>query len=291
MIRPKLLTSACLEFEKVRYDGQLIPSQIIRDLIPFVDFIKVCPENAIGLGVPREPIRIVKKNSEYRLIQHKTEIDVTDKMNKFTNSFIKKMEEVDGFVFKSKSPTMGIKDIKIYSSIERGSNVVNRCGGFFAGKIIERYGGYPAEEDDRLRNKKIREHFLTKLFLFARFREAKKDNKINKFHEENFLLMKYYNKEIFSESNPSNNNYFENIKNIFKRPPQSIDIADFFAEIMIDAKRFVEKYKTNKISIETLKEVSKILIKDKSFLNQTFYSPFPEELVTDVDSDRDKNYW
>ncbi len=291
MIRPKILTSACLEFEKVRYDGQLIPSQIIRDLMPFVDFIKVCPENAIGLGVPREPIRIVKKDDKYHLIQHKTNLDVTDKMNTFTNSFVKKLGEVDGFIFKSKSPTMGIKNIKIYSSIERGSNVVNRCGGFFAGKVIEKYNGYPAEEDDRLRNKKIREHFLTKLFLFARFREAKNNNKINEFHEENFLLMKYYNKEILLKTNTKSNNYFEDIKNIFKRPPQSSDIANFFTEIMVDTKKFIEKYKANKISIETLKEVSKIFIKDTNFLNQTFFNPFPEELFTDIDSDRDKNYW
>jgi len=54
MNKPILLISACLEFEKTRYNGQSVPSQIIRDLIPYVKFIKVCPEFAIGLGVPRK---------------------------------------------------------------------------------------------------------------------------------------------------------------------------------------------------------------------------------------------
>ena len=70
----------------------------------------------------------------------------------------------------------------------KGSPVVDRCGGFFAGRIDEKYRGYPIEEDDRLRNKKIRNHFLTKLFLFAKYRDALKQNKLEEFHKNNKLL-------------------------------------------------------------------------------------------------------
>lgn len=291
MIKPNILTSACLEFEKVRYDGQFIPSQIIRDLMPFANFTKVCPEHAIGLGVPREPIRIVEKKGEYRLIQHKTNRDITDEMNNFTSDFIKKLDDIDGFIFKSKSPTMGINNIKVYSSIEKNSNIVNRCGGFFAGKIMEKYAGYPAEEDDRLRNEKIRKHFLTKVFLFARLRSAKENNKIIEFHEENLLLMKYYNKEIFSKTNPKSDNYIEDIKKIFMVPPKSSDVVLFFEEIMSGNKSLIMKYNENKVTEETLKEMAKIFIKDKKLLNQTFFNPFPEELTVTANPDRDKNYW
>lgn len=100
MTKPKLLTSACLEFERVRYDGQYIPSEAIRRLLPFVDIVKVCPEYEIGLGVPREPIRIVKKEGEYRLIQHNTEKDVTQDMENFAENFVNNMEEIDGAIFK-----------------------------------------------------------------------------------------------------------------------------------------------------------------------------------------------
>lgn len=86
--KPKLLISSCLEFEKVRYNGQVIPCKTIRDLEPFVEYIKVCPEFEIGLGVPRQPIRIVKKEDAYRLIQHNTNRDVTDEMNIFSDNFI-----------------------------------------------------------------------------------------------------------------------------------------------------------------------------------------------------------
>ena len=61
--RPIVVVSKCLEFDKVRYDGQVIHSRIVRDLEPFVDYIKVCPEVEIGLGVPRETIRMVSRGT------------------------------------------------------------------------------------------------------------------------------------------------------------------------------------------------------------------------------------
>ena len=81
---------------------------------------------------------MVKKDNEYRLIQHNTNKDVTDDMNNFTSNFIKDIDEVDGFIFKSKSPTMGLKNIKVYSGM-KGSPVIEKCGGFFAGKIADKF--------------------------------------------------------------------------------------------------------------------------------------------------------
>ncbi len=57
--RPKVVISKCLEFENVRYDGGIISSVFVKKLMPHVDFIPVCPEVEIGLGTPRDPLRIV----------------------------------------------------------------------------------------------------------------------------------------------------------------------------------------------------------------------------------------
>ena len=57
--RPRLVVSKCLEFEHCRWDGQSVTSHIVRNLMPCVDFITVCPEVEIGLGIPRKPLRIV----------------------------------------------------------------------------------------------------------------------------------------------------------------------------------------------------------------------------------------
>ena len=285
MTTPRLLISACLEFEKVRYNGQSIPSRIIRDLAPYAEFIKVCPEYEIGLGVPREPIRIVKKGNEYRLIQHNTNRDVTDEMNSFSERYVSQINNIDGFIFKSKSPTMGLKGIKVYSGM-KGSPVIEKCGGFFAGRVAERFNGYPIEEEDRLNNRKIREHFLTKLFLFAGYRDSA-DNGLKEFHENNQLLFDFYNSEIASHLNVTDRDYFYKIKGMMSKPPSDEQIIRFFRKIMGEHE-ILDKYKNNKVSFETLKEVSKLLI-DRQLLTQTFFKPYPEQLILDVESDRD--YW
>ncbi len=291
MAKPKILISSCLDSEKVRYDGQDVPSQIINEIKPFVDFIKVCPEYEIGLGVPREPIRIVKKDGNYRLIQHKTERDVTDDMNNFSKNFVNNLTEIDGAIFKSKSPTMGLQDIKVYSGISGGSSVVERCGGFFSSRVAEKYQNYPIEEENRLRNKKIREHFLTQVFLFSRYRESLKRKELLLFHENNILLFNFYDKELTSKLDPGDEGYFEKVRVLFSKPPQSDSIVNFFFDIIVNENDVIEKYKENKISFDTLKELSKILIKDELLLSQSFFNPFPEELKPVSDEDRDKNYW
>jgi uncharacterized protein YbbK (DUF523 family) len=289
MVRPILIISACLEFDKVRYDGGSIPSKTIRDFSSYVELIKVCPEFEIGLGVPRDPIRIVKKDNEYRLIQHNTNRDVTDLMVEFSKNYIEKINEVDGFVFKSKSPTMGLDNIKVYSGM-KGAGVVEKCGGFFSSDIAKKYKGYPIEEEDRLNNAKIREHFITKLFLFARYREAIKNNKLNDFDENNRLLFEFYNFEIAKELDIKDENYFDKIKKIMAKPPHTNEIYLFFEKIINDD-GILSKYKNNKVGFETLKEVSRYLIKDRELLNQTFYNPYPIEIADSIEKDRERDYF
>lgn len=279
-----------MEFERARYNGQSIPSRIIRDLMPFVKFIKVCPELAIGLGVPREPIRIVKIGKELRLVQHKTERDVTEEMNNFCAEYINDLDNVDAFIFKSKSPSMGVSNIKVYSGM-KGSPVVDRCGGFFATRVLEKFAGYPIEEDDRLRNRKIRDDFLTKTFLFSAYRNAKNKNRLKEFHEKNRLLFKFYNMELAKTFKESDKDYFNILKKITSKPPSSDEIILFFEDLIGKKEKILSKYKDNKTSFETLREVSKFLIRDKRLLKQSFFEPYPEGLIMEAESDRNRDYW
>jgi uncharacterized protein YbbK (DUF523 family) len=296
MTKPLVVVSSCLDNEKVRYNGQDSPSKIVASLVPFVEYKKVCPETAIGLGVPREPIRIVKVGDELRLIKHTTNRDVTKEMNEFTRSFLENLGEVDGFILKSRSPTMGLKGIKIYSGLE-DSSVIGRCSGFFAGSVEKKYPGLPIEDEGRLINKRIREHFLTRLFLFARFREAKKEHRLKEFNEENAVLFRFYNSKIADELDFSAENYLEFVKKTVEKPPSSVQVYDFFKgyENTV-AKRsnyqaLLEKYQINKISFDTLKEVLGVLVTDEKLLRSSFFNPFPRELREDAEADRDEDYW
>jgi hypothetical protein len=53
--------SSCLLGEEVRFDGGHKRSEFLTETLGrFVEFVPVCPELEIGLGVPRESIRLVR---------------------------------------------------------------------------------------------------------------------------------------------------------------------------------------------------------------------------------------
>lgn len=318
--RPIVLVSRCLEFENVRYNGQVIHSRIVRDLVPVVDFIKVCPEVDIGLGVPREPIRIVKEEDNYRLVQPKTGRDVTREMNDFTDNFIEHLGDVDGFIFKSGSPTIGIRNIKIYSGTNMAP-VIERGAGFFAKKIIARYAGHPMEEDDRLRNYRIRNHFLTQLYTFADFRNVRKSRSLKElkgFNDKNHFLFSFYNDGVYrkmcellehSESRvfeKSFSFYEDLLKELMQKPgniESRIDVAKsivspFFEYMSSQEKDFfenlIENYVEKRIDEDALLEVLRLTVlhyDGENIGNYTILYPYPEVLRMPCDEKRDKDYW
>lgn len=87
-------------FDHCRYDASLIPSDFVKALKPHVDFCPVCAEMEIGLGVPRDSIRIVSSNGEPRLIQPTTGLDVTEKIRIFSTQFLSPLSNVDEFILK-----------------------------------------------------------------------------------------------------------------------------------------------------------------------------------------------
>lgn len=316
--RPIVVVSRCLEFDKVRYDGQVIHSRIIRDLEPFVDYIKVCPEVEIGLGVPRETIRIVRKDGAYRLVQPATGEDLTDRMNSFTEGFIEGLQEVDGFIFKSRSPTIGLRNIKIYAGAE-DAPVVERGTGFFAGKLLEKYPGYPLEEEDRLRNTRIRQHFLTHLYTFADMRELRKSaslEDVQDFLNRNEFLFLAYNKdiqkkmfELVQDGSMSIDNILKELESLLKqlmvKPPDhqaNIEASRaMFQSVAVELSeketQFFEavlgRYEQNRICFSTVLELLKLhfLTSGKDPAYHSFLQPYPEELIAEVDEDRDKDFW
>ena len=72
-VKPRLVVSKCIEFDHCRWNGMIISSDVVKLLRPHVEFIPVCPEVEIGLGVPREPIRIALRDGQPRLLQPASE--------------------------------------------------------------------------------------------------------------------------------------------------------------------------------------------------------------------------
>ncbi len=193
--RPIVVVSRCLGLEACRYNGEVIPNDFVPRLAAHATLIPVCPEVEIGLGVPREPIRLVREGEKIRAVQPATGQDVTERLRTFAERFLSALPDVDGFILKSRSPSCGLTDAKVFSSVHSES-AVGHAAGLFAQQVLERFPGVAIADEGRLNDAQVREHFLTKLFTLARFRHAVATGSIAaliEFHTRHkFLLMAYH---------------------------------------------------------------------------------------------------
>lgn len=191
----KVGISSCLLGNEVRYDGQHKLDRFLRDeLGEYLEWYPVCPEVECGLPIPREAMRLVGDDPERpRLLTVNTKVDLTEKMEKFVQKRLDQLEKEDlrGFVFKVKSPTSGMRGVKIYTEQGMPSR---RGSGIFAREFMKRFPHIPVEDEGRLHDAGIRENFIERLFVYDRWRSFLNDEKNVKglvtFHtEQKYLLM------------------------------------------------------------------------------------------------------
>ena len=179
-IKPKIIVSKCLEFDTCRYDGQMITNRYIDKLKDFIEFKPICPEVEIGMGTPRAPIRVIKVDDEMTIYQEETKKDFTQKMNDFSYGYLSKLNHVDGFILKSRSPSCGIGTSKVYS--KNSPAPIGKGSRLFASKVIESFPNHPREDEKRLNNPYLREHFFTSIFTLADFRSVIDMNSLYDYH-------------------------------------------------------------------------------------------------------------
>ncbi len=160
--------SSCLIGQPVRYDGSSKHSRYITDTLGrCFEFRPYCPEVAIGLSIPRPPIRLVKKNREVRAVGIKDpNQDVTDDLIQFADSVSNECSDVCGYIFKSKSPSCGMERVKLF---KENGDLAGTESGIFANKIMQKNPALPVEEEGRLMNPSLRENFVERVFVYARW--------------------------------------------------------------------------------------------------------------------------
>ena len=167
--RPKIGISSCLLGEKVRYDGgHKLDCWLTGILGPHVVFVPVCPEMGAGLPVPRETMRLEGEPDAPRLVTTGSRVDLTERMLAFCRAGVVELEEEElcGFVFKKGSPSCGLFRVKAY---RRGRGRGGR--GLFARAVAEHFPNLPVEEEGRLNDPAVREHFLERVFAYCRWQE------------------------------------------------------------------------------------------------------------------------
>lgn len=179
MDKIKIGVSSCLLGNSVRYNGQHQLDRFIRDtLSQWCDFVPVCPEVECGLPIPREAMRLVGSVENPRLMTGKTGIDHTEKMQNWISLKLEELDKEDltAFIFKTKSPSSGMRKIKIYN--EEGNRISFNGIGMFARAFMERFPDIPVEDEGRLNDPGLREQFIETIFVLQHWREAVREGTV-----------------------------------------------------------------------------------------------------------------
>jgi uncharacterized protein YbgA (DUF1722 family)/uncharacterized protein YbbK (DUF523 family) len=167
--------STCLLGEPVRFDGgHKLDQYLVGTLGRYVQWVPVCPEAEMGLGVPREALRLVGDPEAPRLVTVRGRVDHTDGMLAWSRDRLQQLRglELDGYILKSKSPSCGMERVRIYTE----AGMPSRSGpGLFARALVDALPLLVVEDEGRLNDPRLRESFVVRLFTHHRWRQLTRD--------------------------------------------------------------------------------------------------------------------
>jgi uncharacterized protein YbgA (DUF1722 family)/uncharacterized protein YbbK (DUF523 family) len=169
--KPKIAISACLMGAEVRFNGGHKESRLCsRTLTEYFDFVPVCPEVAIGLGIPRQPIRLVGDAENPEAIGTvNPELNVTRPLADYGQRMATELDDICGYIFMQKSPSCGLDRVKVYHA--NGAPVDGGGRGIYAQAFCAQHPDLPVEEDGRLNDPVLRENFLTRVFAYSAWQQ------------------------------------------------------------------------------------------------------------------------
>jgi len=204
----KLGISSCLLGNEVRFDGGHKRSQYIQNtLARFFNFQTFCPEVAIGMGIPRKPIRLVRKSDEdgkkaYAVDVKNNELDYTNELHEYSEMIAKNyLSDISGYIFKKDSPSCGMERVKVYNP---EGHFVHKDGvGIYAAVIKKHFPHMPMEEEGRLNDVNLRESFLTRVYLYNDWQNMIKEGMTPRglvnFHAQQKYLFMAHNQHVARE--------------------------------------------------------------------------------------------
>lgn len=189
--------SSCLLGQTVRFDGgHKFDTFINNHMGRFMEFLPYCPEVAIGLGVPRHPLRIVRENDGIRLrgSQDPT-LDVTEKLQRYGRKIGNHASRFCGYIFKAGSPSCGMVNVQTYNN--KGLPLKADGTGAFANQIMLAQPNMPVEEEGRLNDPGLRENFIERIFTYYRWKQIKSRRlspaRLTDFHQRHRLAIMAHN--------------------------------------------------------------------------------------------------
>ncbi|MDH7483463.1 MAG: DUF523 and DUF1722 domain-containing protein [Spirochaetales bacterium] len=318
-IRPRIFISRCLGFEHCRWNGEMITDDFVECLKSRVEVIHACPEMAIGLGCPRDPVRVVMVDGIPELFQPASGKVWGASMRAWASEYIPTLPaNIDGFILKSRSPSCGWKDVKVYHSVkpESGAGI---GAGLFGSAVLTAFGTRPIEDEGRLKNFVIRERFLGAIFTLARFRIVEQSHDpaaLVDFHTKHkYFLMLYSEKEMRALGRIVANHehlalpevlraYRAGLERALAAMPRYTALINvvqhafggFSDSLSREEKRYfqnlVEQYRDERIPASVLLSVLygwAIRFGERYLLDQVLFSPYPLDLVQITDSGKGRS--
>ncbi|GAB4020655.1 MAG: DUF523 and DUF1722 domain-containing protein [Bdellovibrio sp.] len=304
---PILGISACLLGAKVRHDGGAFTHHWLSDeLSKFVQYENFCPEVAMGLGTPRETLRLVydKATEQISLYAPKSKTDYTSKASETAKRIFADLNHLSGFILAKGSPSCGVEAVKLYNKKNDIPDTKGR--GFFAQWLKDKYPFLPVVDSGRMHNPVEREKFIKYMMSYHRLKNlTPKISALQLFHQRHkYMLMEHSPGQVsdlgkiagnsqkldfgevylnyitlFSEvmrKDPTiktRKNVFFHLLGYFKNDLETVE-KDHFLEI-------VEDYSHGRTPYITLVNFLNLLIKKykKEYLRDQFYlNPYPLEL-------------
>lgn len=161
--------SSCLLGNQVRFDaGHKHSAYITQTLGEYFEFVPFCPEVAIGLGIPRPPIRLVSVDGSMRVrAVNNPEQDVTEALIENAGAVVRQLHDVSAYLFKKGSPSCGMEGVKVHHA--QSGHPLESSAGLFAATIMRALPELPVEEEGRLMDPRLRENFIERVFIYHRW--------------------------------------------------------------------------------------------------------------------------
>jgi uncharacterized protein YbgA (DUF1722 family)/uncharacterized protein YbbK (DUF523 family) len=301
--------SACLAGSRVRFNGDSATDRFItKQLGEYFTYSTVCPEVGSGMSTPRETVRVVAQGGELRMKNRAGDHDYTDSMKSFIEKDLLRVEQsnLDGFIFKSGSPSCGAYRIKVYN--EQGATLHKDGTGMYAARVMENMPWLPVEEEGRLNDPALLENFISRVFAVKRWRSLMASgvtiSALIEFHERHKYWLMAHNQQTVSllgktlanakgkDLNLVASEYLRIFMDTCKKPPSRRNHTNVLYHVMGYFSKALEKIEKVEL-IETIEKYRLGIVplilpitalkntlrkKGQDYLTRQTYFSFPEEL-------------
>jgi uncharacterized protein YbgA (DUF1722 family)/uncharacterized protein YbbK (DUF523 family) len=164
--------SQCLVGDPVRYNGKdKYDDELLSSLGSRLLLHPICPEVAIGLGVPRNPIQLVQVDNNVRVREvNDTTVDLTSRMQAQATADSARLVNVSGYIVMQGSPSCGLHDVKRFD--ETGLLLDEAGQGIYIAAVKQLLPLLPVEAANILHNKPHLDNFLTRVFTLYDWQQS-----------------------------------------------------------------------------------------------------------------------